>query len=148
MTTIEIVPEVKSEPTIYRAICGSQQATGATPGQALDSLEQILANQEGGQSNETLVIVQRFLPDNLFTTQQQVRLQELMEQFQEAVAAGETLSPKKQQELESLVEAELEATLKRSARILQRTQTPQRQWQLNRFQSGEETEKPESREAE
>jgi hypothetical protein len=41
-----------------------------------------------------------------------------MEQFHEAVATGEALSPEKQQELESLVEAELEATIERSARIL------------------------------
>ncbi len=125
MTTIEIVPEVNPEQTIYRAICGEQQATGATPGQALDRIEQVLAIQEGSQSSETLVIVQRFRSDRLFTAQQQARLQELMEQFHEAVATGEALSPEKQQELESLVEAELEATIERSARILQRTQRPQ-----------------------
>ncbi|WP_279606299.1 hypothetical protein [Aetokthonos hydrillicola] len=31
MTTIEIVSELSAEQTIYRAICGVQQATGATP---------------------------------------------------------------------------------------------------------------------
>ena len=36
MTTIEIVSEASATQTIYRAMCGVQQATGATPGQALD----------------------------------------------------------------------------------------------------------------
>ena len=125
MTTIEIVPEVNPGQTLYRAICGSQQATGSTPGQALDQMEQVLATQKEAQSSETLVIVQRFRPDNLFTEQQQTRLQELMGQFQEGIATGETLSTQQQQELESLVEAELEATIKRAVRILQPTQSPQ-----------------------
>jgi hypothetical protein len=117
MTTIEIVPEVTSEQTLYRAICGSQQATGSTPGQALDQMEQVLATQKEAQSSETLVIVQRFRPDNLFTEQQQTRLQELMGQFHEGIATGDPLSPPQQEELESLVEAELEATIERAARM-------------------------------
>lgn len=125
MTTIEILPEVTSEQTLYRAICGERQATGATPGQALDQIEQALATQEDSFESETLVIVQRFRPDNLFTASSKARLQELMEQFHEAVAEGEVLSPENQQELESLVEAELEATIERAARILQQTQRPQ-----------------------
>lgn len=60
MTTIEILSEVTRERTIYRAICGSQQATGATPGQALDQIEQDLATQEEFPRGETLVIVKRF----------------------------------------------------------------------------------------
>lgn len=125
MTTIEIVPEVNPGQTLYRAICGSQQATGLTPGQALDQMEQVLATQKEAQSSETLVIVQRFRPDNLFTEQQQARLQELMGQFHEGIATGEFFSPQQQQELASLVEAELEATIKRAAQILQQTQPPQ-----------------------
>lgn len=125
MTTIEIIPEVTSEQTIYRAISGQQQATGSTPGQALDQIEQVLATQEEAQRSETIVIVQRFHPDNLFTAQQQARLQELMGQFHQAVDTGESLPSQTQQELESLVEDELEATIKRAARILQQTQPPQ-----------------------
>ncbi len=71
------------------------------------------------------MILQRFRSDNLFTTQQQARLKELMEQFHEAVAKGEVLSPQTQQEVEDLVEAELEATIKRSSRIVQQIQPPQ-----------------------
>lgn len=125
MTTIEIIPEVTSERTIYRAISGQQQATGSTPGQALDQIEQVLATQEEAQRSETIVIVQRFRPDNLFTAQQQARLQELMGQFHQIVDTGESLPSQTQQELESLVEDELEATIERAARILQQTQPPQ-----------------------
>ena len=125
MTIIEILPEVTKEQTIYRAICGEQQATGSTPGRALDQIEQVLLTQEGEPKSETLVIVQRFRPDNLFTAQQQTRLEELMGQFHEAVAMGEVLSPQTQQELENLVEAELEATLQRGARIVQKIQPSQ-----------------------
>jgi hypothetical protein len=125
MTTIEIIPEVTSEQTIYRAISGQQQATGATPGQALDRIEQVLAAQEESQRSETIVIVQRFRPDHLLTAQQQARLQELMGQFHQAVNTGESLPIQMQQELESLVEEDLEATIERAARILQQTQPPQ-----------------------
>lgn len=88
MTTIEIVSEERTLGTIYRAICGEQQATGATPGQALDRIEQEIALHRGEQSSCTVVIVQRFLPDDLFTAQQQERLRELMDQFHEAMAVG------------------------------------------------------------
>jgi len=81
-----------------------------------------LAAQGGEQSGCTVVIVQRFLPDDLFTAQQQARLQELMDRFHEAVAVGEVLAPQVQEELEGLVEAELKATIERSARILKQTQ--------------------------
>jgi len=39
---------------------------------------------------------------------------QLIEQFHEAVANGEVLSPEKQQELENLVDTELEASIQRS----------------------------------
>lgn len=125
MTTIEIFTEITRERTIYRAISGQQQATGATPGQALDQIEQVLATQEEPQRSETLVIVQRFRPDNLLTAQQQAQLQELMGQFHQAVDTGESLPIQTEQELERLVEDELEATIERAARILQQTQPPQ-----------------------
>lgn len=125
MTTITIIPEVNSKSRIFRAICGEQQATGTTPGQALDQIEQVLAEQEDCQSSETLVIVQRFRPDGLFTASCQTRLQDLMTQFHEAVATGEALAPEKQQELENLVEAELTAAIERAANMVQTTQLPQ-----------------------
>ncbi|GFE70182.1 hypothetical protein [Chroococcus sp. FPU101] len=60
--TIEILPEITNERTIYRAICGSVQTTGLTPGQALDSTLQKLSASE-----DTIVILQRFSSDDLFT---------------------------------------------------------------------------------
>lgn len=115
MLTIEIVSEVRNEKKIYRAICGERQAIGATAGQALDALERQLAAQ--GQSSDMLVIVQRFLADDLFTTQQQSRLGELMARFHSAVDVGEILISGDRDELESLVEAEWEAAIERAARI-------------------------------
>ena len=125
MTTIEILPEITSEQTIYRAISGQQQATGATPGQALDQIEQVLSAQEETPRGETLVILQRFRPDNLFSAQQQARLEELMEQFHQSVDTNESLPRQTKQELEKLVEDEWLASIERSTRILEQTQPNQ-----------------------
>jgi 5-methylcytosine-specific restriction endonuclease McrA len=46
MQTIAILPEETAERLLYRAICGDYQATGQTPGQALDSLESTLATTD------------------------------------------------------------------------------------------------------
>ncbi len=125
MTTIEIISEVIGERTIYRAISGKQQATGFTPGQALDGIEQVMAAAEESSQGETIVIVQRFGSDNLFTAEEQARLQELMEQFHNSVEKGQSLPVQTQRELESPFEEELKATISRTARILQKTQPPQ-----------------------
>lgn len=50
-------------------------------------------------------------PDDFFTVQQQKRLSELMNLWRTARDRGQILSPKQQAELESLVEAELKATI-------------------------------------
>ena len=123
MTTIEIVQEQFKAQTIYRAICGMQQAAGTTPGQALDMLEQELAAKGSGESGNILIIVQRFRPDNFFSAEQQLRLRELMERFHQANATGQALAPNEQQELEQLVDAEWNAAIERSATIITRTQT-------------------------
>ena len=117
MQTIAILPELSSNPPTYRAICGNHEATGQTPGQALDTLEAELATEPA--LGETLVILQRFRPDDIFTAAQQQRLRELMDLFQAAIAQGSHLDPTLQAELESLVEAELEANIQRSQRLLQ-----------------------------
>jgi hypothetical protein len=122
MTTIEIVQEQVKAKTIYRAICGMQQAAGKTLGQALDLLEQELAAKGIGESGNILIIVQRFRPDNLFTAEQQLRLRELMDRFHQANALGQTLAPDEQQELEQLVDAEWNAAIERSATIISRNQ--------------------------
>ncbi|WP_013325773.1 hypothetical protein [Gloeothece verrucosa] len=51
-------------------------------------------------------LVSSFRPDDFFTAQQQIRLQEQKVQFHEAVERSEALSFIQQQELENLVEAE------------------------------------------
>jgi Tfp pilus assembly protein FimT len=76
---------------------------------------------------QTIAILQRFRPDDLFTAAQQQRLRELMDQFQaaltsgrsETIAQGTQLAPTVQSELNTLVEAELEANIQRSQRLLQ-----------------------------
>jgi Tfp pilus assembly protein FimT len=78
---------------------------------------------------QTIAILQRFRPDDLFTAAQQQRLRELMDQFQaaltsgrsETIAQGTELAPTLQSELDTLVEAELEANIQRSQRLLQQS---------------------------
>ncbi len=123
MTTIEIVSEVSAEQTIYRAMCGVHSSTGATPGQALDILESELATQGLGENGETVIVVQRFRADNFFTTYQQSRLGELMDQFHQATDVGEALPQTQKEELEQLVDAELQAAIERSEAILKKTQS-------------------------
>ena len=122
ITTIEIIREqTESQEVIYRAISGNQQVSSATPGQALDALEQMLAFKGNASNEGTLVIVQRFAPDAFFTAEQQARLQELMSRFQEATAAGQAFSPEEKQELEQLVDAEWQAAIERGATILKQS---------------------------
>jgi hypothetical protein len=123
MTTIEIISEVSAEQTVYRAMCGAQQATGVTPGEALDLLEDKLATQELGDNGNTVIIIQRFRPDNFFITEQQLRLRELMDRFHEATDKGEEFDSAKKQELETLVDAELQAAIERAEAILKKTQS-------------------------
>ena len=40
MTTITIVPELEQKTLMYKAICGNQETSGLTPGQALDLMEE------------------------------------------------------------------------------------------------------------
>lgn len=125
MTTIEIIQErPETEQPIYRAICGEQQATGATPGQALDSLERELTVQQPNKSGGATVILQRFGPDAFFAADQQHRLQELMEHFHTASAAGQELSSDEKRELEGLVDMEQQAAIDRATAILHQRDAP------------------------
>ena len=123
ITTIEIVREQKdAQQTVYRAIRGDRQAAGTTPGQALDTLERMLAVQGGEGGEGLLIIVQRFRPDAFFTAKQQARLQELMSRFHDAGNTAQDLSPEEKQELEHLVDAEWQAAIERGAAILRQVQ--------------------------
>jgi hypothetical protein len=55
------------------------------------------------------IIMPDLRPDRFFTAEQQQRLSELMQRWREARDKGSALPPCQQAELESLVEAELEA---------------------------------------
>ena len=91
---------------VYRAMRGRKQATGSTPGQALDSLDTLFAPES--TQNKAFVIVQQFIPDEYFTVAQQNRLQTLMSRFHEG-----QLLPAEQSELEQLIEAEWQAAIQR-----------------------------------
>ena len=119
MKTITIVPEINEQKTIYRALCGQQQAIGTTPGQALDEIDQILLGENNSLNDQSLVILQRFHPDNIFTLEQQTQMQKLMENLHNSMAKGEKLSDKEQQELEQLIELELAATIERGNKIIE-----------------------------
>jgi hypothetical protein len=111
MTTVAILPVFNANgDKSYRAIAGDRQSVGKTAGQALDGLTTLL-----GETNfSALLIIQSFNPDELFTTEQQKQLSELMNLWRAARDHGQTLSSK-QTELESIVEAELKAATVRTS---------------------------------
>jgi len=115
VTKIAILPEPSTKGgTIYRAVADGHQAVAKTAGAALDALTAQLAPEECG----TLVVVQNHRPDQFFTAQQQNRLAELMTRWRMARDSGKSLSPPEQAELNSLVEAELQASGRRAAAAL------------------------------
>ena len=111
MTAITILPEkVSAEETTYRAVAGERESVGASAGQALDALTSQLSDDEAGM----LVVIQRLRPDQFFTAGQQQRLDELMSRWRTSRDSGATLAKDEQVELQSLVEAELEAARRRA----------------------------------
>ncbi|GIK59069.1 MAG: hypothetical protein HND44_11050 [Chloroflexi bacterium] len=122
LTTIEIIHEPHpKKKAIYRAIHGDQQASGKTAGQALDSLEELLAATTQQEKEGTIVILQRFRPDEFFSSQQQNRMQALMNRFHDALAVDESLSDEERQELEHLISQEWQAAIARAASFLGQT---------------------------
>jgi hypothetical protein len=114
MTTVAILPI--SDPNgerIYRAVAGDKQSIGKTAGQALDALTTQLETEE----TSTMLIIQSFQPDSLFSAEQQQRLTELMNLRRTAQNQGQEISPDHQAELDTLVEAELKAAIARSAAL-------------------------------
>jgi hypothetical protein len=114
MTKVAILPEPSEQGEMaYRAIAGARQSLAKTAGAALDALTAQLPAEEAG----TLVIVQSQQPDGFFTTEQQERLQALMARWRAAREAGASLTPAGQAELDTLVDAEVEAAGKRAAAL-------------------------------
>jgi hypothetical protein len=116
MTTVAILPisSINGEKS-YRAIAGDKQSTGKTAGQALDSL----ITQLGETDFSGMLTIQSFPPDSFFTADQQKRLSELMNHWRIARDQGQELPPETQAELDSLVEAELQAATKRTEILMQ-----------------------------
>jgi hypothetical protein len=111
ITAITILPEkVGADETTYRAVAGKRESVGRSAGEALDALTSQLSDDEAGM----LVVIQRLRPDRFFTAAQQQRLTELMLHWRIARDAGTTLTADEQVELQSLVEAELEAARRRA----------------------------------
>jgi hypothetical protein len=118
MTTITILPETTANGANgigpYQAVAGKHHSSGRTVGEALDAL----TGQMPQPPETTLVLVQHFKPDEHFTAEQRHRLTELMARWRAARAAGTTLNPAEQAELDSLAAEEVRATRERAAGLL------------------------------
>jgi hypothetical protein len=101
--------------TAYHAVAGDKCSQGKTAGEALDALTLQLPEDK----SNTLVIVQNRRPDPFFNADQQQRLSELMAQWRSARDNATPLPDTKQEELEALIEAELQASAARAAALLQ-----------------------------
>lgn len=91
----------------FRAIAGNRQSVGRTMGEALDAL----TADWGDDIQETAVLIQRFQPDAYFTAAQYGRMQELL-------ARRTTLTAEERAELETLIDAELDATVARTESLM------------------------------
>ena len=115
MTRVAILPvATPSGETSYHALAGDKQSHGRTAGAALDAL----AVQLGDDEQDTLVVVQHRKPDAFFGRAKQRRLAELMSLWRAARDSGSTLSLEDQTELDQLVQAEVEASSRRTAAML------------------------------
>lgn len=108
MTAITILAQDASAPDErrFRAAAGDRRAEGRTIGEALDALLAQWGDAEGSAVDAARVVLSRFGPDVYFTQAQHDRQRELM-------ARHHDLSPTERAELESLVDAELDATVAR-----------------------------------
>jgi hypothetical protein len=113
MTTIAVLPTAPGE-SGYRAVANGDEATGATPGQAIDAL----VKRAGGPSGTTLIIMQPAGADEFFTAAQRTRLAELMARWRTARDAGTALPATEQAELDALATTELQAATARAAAAL------------------------------
>lgn len=115
MQSIAIFPVFPLQGTPrFRAVTHSGQSEGTTVGEALDGVRK----QSVDDSSGTVVVIQPFQPDELFTAAEQTRLSELMEKWRSARDGKGALLPTESKELESLVDAELRAATQRTARML------------------------------
>ena len=102
-----LTEEFDSTSARFRAVSGKRQSVGRTPGEALDAL---LA-QEKGIIESSAILIQRFVPDAYFSQAQHDRIQELL-------GRRYSLSEPENSELDSLIDAELDATVLRTNALL------------------------------
>ena len=114
MTKVAILPvPTPSGEVSYHALAGGKQSHGRTAGAALDALSIQLDDEQ-----DTLVVVQHQKPDAFFDEAKQHRLAELMTLWRAVRDTGSSLSTEEQAELDQLVEAEIEASSRRTAAML------------------------------
>jgi len=115
MQSVAIFPVVHDDgSTSFRAVTKAAQSEGKTAGEALDAVAPSLAPSTSG----TVVLIQPFLPDDLFTANQRARLDKLMACWRAARDSGQSISADEQAELQALVEAELKAATRRTEQIV------------------------------
>jgi len=91
----------------FRAVAGNRQSVGWTMGEAPD----VLTADWHDDIQETAVFIQRLWPDAYFTVVQYHRMQELL-------TRRTTLTAQERVELETLIDAELGATVARTESLL------------------------------
>lgn len=114
MPAIAVLPDDPVAPTHFRAVGGGKQFVAPTVGEAVGGLTAEL----GPPTETTLVVVRPMKPDRFFTAEQQARLAELMAAWRTARDAGSGLLLADQQELDSLIQAELGAATERDRQLL------------------------------
>ena len=91
----------------FCAVSGSRQSFGKTMGEALDAL----AKELGQPSSSAVIFIQKLGGDEFFSDEQQARKIELKSRL-------DTLTTDERAELESLIDAELDATVARTEALV------------------------------
>ena len=111
--SITSVP-LESNGISYFAVAGDKQSVGKTAGEALDALTPQLDAKKG----VTFVVVQSGQPDEFFSLDDQRRIADLMTRWRLLRDEGSIIPQSLQDELNSLIEAELRASAARAQAML------------------------------
>ena len=104
--------EYPKQARLFRALSGLRQSIGKTPGEALDAL----IAQEGEIMESSAILIQRFGSDSFFTQNQYDRMQYLL-------GHNAMLTVEESAELDTLIDAEIEATIRRTDSLVKPLQT-------------------------
>jgi hypothetical protein len=103
MTAVSIHSEkTDGNSRYFRAVAGTHQSVGNTPGEALDAL-----NEQLDASESATLVVQQMGPDSYFSEDQYLRMQDLLDR-------RATLTDSERAELEGLVRDELVTSARRT----------------------------------